>query len=122
MVCTGGHPDDLAHAFTKFNEGRNTGSDYEFRIVRPDGEMRWIHTRGFPILDDAGTPYRTAGVASDITQRKHAAEELHRTESLKAAILESSLDCLITVDHEGNIWASDANGEASASIRRDGCT
>jgi diguanylate cyclase (GGDEF)-like protein/PAS domain S-box-containing protein len=97
------HPDDLHHAFTQFTEVRNTEFDYEFRIVRPDGVMRWIHVRGFPVLDDAGNPYRSAGVASDITQRKQAAEDLRRSESLKGAILESSLDSLITIDHEGKI-------------------
>ncbi|HEV8256768.1 MAG TPA: PAS domain S-box protein, partial [Casimicrobiaceae bacterium] len=113
------HPDDLAHAFTKFNEGRNTGFDYEFRIIRPDGEMRWIHVRGFPVLDDAGIPYRTAGVASDITQRKQAAEELRRSESLKGAILESSLDCLITVDHEGRIVEFNPAAEATFGFTRE---
>jgi PAS domain S-box-containing protein len=72
------HPDDLAYAFKNFNEGRNTGFDYEFRIVRSDGETRWIHVRGFPILDDAGNPYRTAGVCADVTERKQADEVLKK--------------------------------------------
>ena len=113
------HPDDLDHAFKKFNEGRSTGFDYEFRIIRPDGEIRWIHVRGFPILDDAGVPYRTAGVASDITQRKQAAEELRRSESLKGAILESSLDCLITIDHEGTIVEFNPAAEATFGFTRE---
>jgi len=74
------HAEDLAHAFKSFDDGRNTGFDYEFRIARPDGEIRWIHTRGFPILDDAGKPYRTAGVASDITQRKQVSDALRESE------------------------------------------
>jgi PAS domain S-box-containing protein len=74
------HPDDREHALTQFNEGQNTGFDYECRIVRPNGEIRWIHVRGFPIRDDAGNPYRTAGVASDITQRRHVSDELHESE------------------------------------------
>jgi diguanylate cyclase (GGDEF)-like protein/PAS domain S-box-containing protein len=113
------HPDDLAHAFTKFNEGRNTGFDYEFRIVRPDGVIRWIHVRGFPVLDDAGNPYRTAGVASDTTQSKQAAEELRRSESLNGAILESSLDCLITIDHEGKIVEFNPAAEATFGLTRE---
>jgi diguanylate cyclase (GGDEF)-like protein/PAS domain S-box-containing protein len=113
------HPDDLNYAFTKFSEGRNTGFDYEFRIVRPDGEMRWIHVRGFPILDHAGNPYRTAGIASDITQRKQAADELRRSESLKGAILESSLDCLIAIDHEGKIVEFNPTSEATFGLTRE---
>ena len=107
------HPDDRDLVSTKFTEGRTTGFDYEFRIIRPDGEVRWIHVRGFPIRDDAGSPYRTASLASDITQRKQAAEELSRSESLKGAILESSLDCLITIDHEGRIVEFNPAAEAT---------
>ncbi len=38
-----------------------------YRILRPDGTIRWIHDRAFPIRDSEGRPYRTAGVAKDIT-------------------------------------------------------
>jgi PAS domain S-box-containing protein len=74
------HPDDLNDAVTKCEAGRNTGFDYQCRILRPNREIRWIHVRGFPILDDAGNPYRTAGVASDITQSKQVLDELHESE------------------------------------------
>jgi diguanylate cyclase (GGDEF)-like protein/PAS domain S-box-containing protein len=113
------HPDDLDHVLTKLNEDRNTGFDYEFRILRPDGEMRWIRVRGFPILDDGGNPYRTAGVASDITQRNQAVDELRRSESLKGAILESSLDSVITIDHEGKIIEFNLAAEATFGLTRE---
>ncbi|MEA3195866.1 MAG: hypothetical protein QOD26_4199 [Betaproteobacteria bacterium] len=74
------HPDDLQHAFAKVTAGRHTGFDHEFRIVRPDGELRWIHVRGFAIPDEAGRPYRTAGIASDITERKDASDALWESE------------------------------------------
>lgn len=44
--------------------------DEEYRILRPDGSLRWIRDRAFPIRDDAGTVYRIAGIAEDITERK----------------------------------------------------
>jgi PAS domain S-box-containing protein len=110
------HPDDRDYAAAKFAEGSVTGFDYEYRILRPDGELRWIQIRGFPILDDAGKPYRTAGVAADITQRKHAEEELRRSESLKAAILESSLDCLVSMDHEGKIVEFNPSAQATFAL------
>ena len=87
------HPDDLDSASTKFIAGRSTGFDFEYRIIRPDGEMRWIHTRGFPILDDAGNPYRTAGVASDISQRKQAETRIKRLNRVYAVL--SQIDALI---------------------------
>jgi len=71
------HPDDRALAFEKAAEGAKTGEfDYEYRIVRPDGEIRWIHVRGFPIRDEAGKAYRTAGVAQDITSQREMQERL----------------------------------------------
>ncbi len=113
------HPDDLDHATRKFMEGRKTGFDYEFRIVRPDGEVRCIHFRGFPILDDAGIPYRIASIASDITERKLAADELRQSESLKGAILQSSLDCVITIDHGGRIVEFNPAAEATFGLTRE---
>jgi PAS domain S-box-containing protein len=46
--------------------------DEEYRIVRPDGTVRWIRDRAFPILDPDGRCYRVAGIAEDITDRKEA--------------------------------------------------
>ena len=46
--------------------------EFEYRIVRPDGSIRWIESRGYPVRDAAGTIVRIAGVATDITARKRA--------------------------------------------------
>ena len=43
-----------------------------YRIRRPDGSVRWIHDRAFPICDPDGRPYRTAGIAKDVTAFKEA--------------------------------------------------
>jgi PAS domain S-box-containing protein len=42
----------------------------EYRIVRPDGSIRWFWSRGFPIRDQAGQIYRFGGVVADITDRR----------------------------------------------------
>jgi PAS domain S-box-containing protein len=44
--------------------------DLEYRIVRPNGEIRWVHARGFQIRDADGLLVRLTGIASDITERK----------------------------------------------------
>ncbi len=44
--------------------------DVEYRIVRPDGAIRWVRDRAFPIHDEQGTVYRIAGISEDITERK----------------------------------------------------
>jgi PAS domain S-box-containing protein len=48
------------------------GYDVEYRIVRPDGAMRWIRDRAFPVRNAQGEVYRIAGIAEDITERKQA--------------------------------------------------
>lgn len=50
--------------------------DEVFRVVRPDGSIRWVHDRAFPVHDVEGRVYRIAGIAEDITERKHAEEQL----------------------------------------------
>ncbi|MBF0495005.1 MAG: PAS domain S-box protein [Deltaproteobacteria bacterium] len=64
--------------------------DEEYRIVRPDGTIRWIRARTFPIKDQAGQIIRRAGVAEDITVRKQA-EEWERRRYREFNIL---MDCL----------------------------
>jgi diguanylate cyclase (GGDEF)-like protein/PAS domain S-box-containing protein len=44
----------------------------EYRITRPDGDVRWISARGFPVCNQKGEAYRYAGIAQDITARKDA--------------------------------------------------
>lgn len=52
--------------------------DITYRIVRPDGSIRWIRDRGFPVQDKSGTVVRPAGIAEDITESKEAEEALHK--------------------------------------------
>jgi len=59
--------------------GQPTATEFpEYRIVRPDGSVRWILTRSFPIRDEHGEVFRIAGLAEDISKRKHAEDGLKR--------------------------------------------
>jgi PAS domain S-box-containing protein len=64
----------LLGALEKQAQGERT--EVEYRVQRPDGTLRWVWDRSFPIFDDSGTLVRTAGVATDITEEKNTAEEL----------------------------------------------
>ena len=77
------HPDDQASAYAKSQEGAAAGEKYGYgyRIVRPDGSIRWIESRGFPVRDDAGKIVRIAGVLTDVTAKKRDEEELLRFRS-----------------------------------------
>ncbi len=50
----------------------------EYRIMRPDGEIRWIGARTFPIINEEGASARIAGIAEDITERKWQQEQLEK--------------------------------------------
>lgn len=50
--------------------------DVEYRIVRPDGSIRWLHDRAFPVENGESGPKRVAGLAEDVTDRKRAEQQL----------------------------------------------
>lgn len=65
------HPDDQPRIRQDLLTQQLTGTyDVEYRIIRPDGAIRWIWDRAFPIRDQTGEVYRIAGIAEDITERK----------------------------------------------------
>src|SRR5262249_57423692 len=64
------HPEDRQRVLAALEQhGRGEPSDIEYRVVRPDGSVRWVRDRGFPVQDAAGRVYRFAGIAEDITER-----------------------------------------------------
>jgi PAS domain S-box-containing protein len=73
------HPDDRERVAGMYDHIVKQGSfAAEFRILRPDGSIRWIWDRGFPIHDETGRVNRIVGIAMDITTRKQAEESLRR--------------------------------------------
>lgn len=75
------HPEDQKN-IQKAQERHRQGAltDDEYRIVRPDGSIRWIHDRAFPIRDEHGSVTRIVGIAENITDRKRAQDELRESE------------------------------------------
>ena len=70
------HPEDKENVrVSLMNKG---GGEVEqvYRIVRPDGSVRWIKDRSFPIYDDSGEMLRVVGIAADITDLKLGEEKL----------------------------------------------
>jgi diguanylate cyclase (GGDEF)-like protein/PAS domain S-box-containing protein len=87
------HPQDVARLRREIEQdsrGMSVKRELEFRIVRPDGAIRWIYARTFPIVEDAsGSIGRVVGVATDITQRKQAEakiEQLNRVHAVLSGI------------------------------------
>ena len=76
------HPEDGCQAIATLETQFRTGEEFEeeYRIIRPDGSIRWIWSRAFPIRDEAGKVNRFVGVAEDITERKYAEEAMKKSE------------------------------------------
>jgi PAS domain S-box-containing protein len=80
------HPDDRAEVVRLFNRAAETGEGYEFdlRIVRPSGEIRQVHSKGYTEQDEQGKVTRVYGVFQDITELKEMEDRLHQAEKMKA--------------------------------------
>lgn len=78
------HPDDRSRIRELWESDAHQQFDEEYRIVRDDGEVRWIHDRAFPVRDDEGRVHRVAGLAEDVTQRKDLEREVVQSQKLKA--------------------------------------
>jgi len=77
------HPEDSETVQRAVQHSVETGADYqvEFRMIRPDGSIRWVQARGRILLDDTGNPVRIVGIDIDITERKKVEAELLRSRS-----------------------------------------
>src|SRR5438132_4255434 len=117
------HPDDRERFRATAIEAARAGTrkDVEYGLRRSDGT--WIQVRQViePLRSqaDAEDGTRWFSTLQDVTEQKRAEETLRESESLKAAILESSLDGLIAVDHQGNIVEFNPAAEAMFGVARE---
>lgn len=73
QFLTAVHPDDLPIVLNGMAQvGQVPWLGVEYRVVRPDGTVRWVHTRGYEVSDEAGQVTRVLGTTVDITERKLA--------------------------------------------------
>ncbi len=78
---------------------------YDHRIVRPDGTVRMLHTRGDVMADEHGKVVRMCGVCWDTTEIWQAAREREESLSLLRATLESTADGVLVIDRDGRVTA-----------------
>jgi PAS domain S-box-containing protein len=94
------HPQDRERhaevtATAKRGEGRY---DLEYRLVRPNGEVRTVHSVGDMIRDDSGRARRAFGVVQDITERKRTERALTESHNLLRAIVDGTADSIFVKD------------------------
>jgi len=117
------HPEDRDRAQLLIQQALESGEpgEGEWRVIWPDGRIRWIFGRFQVFVDEAGKPLRLSGINIDVSERKAAEEALRESESFNRTILSSLNTHVCVLDRYGRIisvnhsWAAFAldNGLAS---------
>ncbi|CAK0772273.1 hypothetical protein CCP3SC15_4500001 [Gammaproteobacteria bacterium] len=97
------HPEDRTRVINNLRSNHPFGRSFthEYRVVRPDGSIRWVWDRGFPVADNEGNAKFYIGIVQDITERKEAELALRNTRNLLGAIVEGTSDAVFAKDREG---------------------
>jgi PAS domain S-box-containing protein len=97
------HPDDVERYLHEVDEAVYAGRPFsiEYRIVRPDGQVRWVVLRGTVTSDAAGVPARATGIALDVTERREVEERLRESQALLAAFMENAPIGMYLKDTDG---------------------
>jgi PAS domain S-box-containing protein len=82
------HPDDQVRVRSAIADARPGNPEFEMdhRIVRADGEIRWIHTRGRVHFDEVGKPSRMIGIAADVTETRIRAADKHQPVAMSTTV------------------------------------
>jgi two-component system, cell cycle sensor histidine kinase and response regulator CckA len=127
------HPEDVGNARARIEYAlrEHTLLDSEYRVVHPDGAVRWISALGQGSYDAHGQPVRMAGICVDITARKQAEQALLEAERARAALAQT-LTSEIAHRTKNNLaivagllqlqLESDAAPDAHADLIRDAVT
>ena len=106
------HPDDLEEVARRTRAAVEKGEDYdlEHRIIRPDGQVRYVWARGVVKRDETGQPLRMTGMVMDITddvmlqrQRDDAVRQLAESEERHRLLAENAWDVIWTMGVDGSI-------------------
>ncbi len=112
------HPDDREvsrRTLKKSLEERRPFS-YEYRVRRPDGSIRWVHSRGEPICDDIGQIVSIEGTLLDITERRKAEETARASELRSRSMFEGSPVCIKIIDLDFRLRYMSAAGKKQLKI------
>jgi PAS domain S-box-containing protein len=90
------HPEDRQAATERIESAVREGSilDSEYRVLLPDGTIRWINARGRTVYDRHGQPVRMLGICMDVTSRRLTEEALRYSEDRYRSLVELSPDAV----------------------------
>ncbi|MEM9954714.1 MAG: PAS domain S-box protein [Chloroflexota bacterium] len=114
------HPEDQAKTDPIIDEAIDNNSAYqvEKRIIRPDGEIRWIDSRGEVAIDELTGTRKLIGTFRDITERKQTELLLQASEQRATALLNAMPDVVFRIDKNGKYL--DFHGDSQFLVDRDG--
>jgi two-component system sensor kinase FixL len=107
------HPDDRRARADAIQGALRAGGGYEvdYRVVRPDGHVCWLRSRGRVSLDAQGRPARHRGVVLSIHEQKQAEADLRAREAHLRSILDTVPEAMVVVDEAGTITSFSAAAE-----------
>jgi PAS domain S-box-containing protein len=123
VLLDGIHPEDrydVRVAYERWLAGEGSDRfDVTFRIVRPDGETRWVHSRGTLIRDEKGRPYRASGMTEDVSDAKHAEDALAKAQAELAHVSRATTmgQLAASIAHEVNQPLAALASGGSACLR-----
>jgi PAS domain S-box-containing protein len=104
------HPDDRPRIMESFERDAGLGRyDQEFRLVRGEGDVRWVRDRAFPIRDEHGTVHRIARISQDVTERRRTEERLRESEERFRSAFDYAAVGMVLSDRDGRfLWVNRA--------------
>ncbi|WP_095152437.1 PAS domain-containing sensor histidine kinase [Pseudomonas sp. Irchel s3b5] len=98
----GVHPEDRALIARSIKHCITHGTEYaeEYRLLQPDGQLRWVFARGRCYKDHHGRPIRFLGAALDLTERKHTEQALRQSQTELQLIINAMPILISYVDRE----------------------
>ncbi|RJQ50458.1 MAG: PAS domain S-box protein [Desulfobacteraceae bacterium] len=92
------HPDDRDYVAKLHMQEPNPSLVAEYRVIHPDGTVRWVRSRSFPVRDPEGRTYRVTGLVEDITEVRTVEMKLEQSELRCRAIFDTSIDGICTLE------------------------
>ncbi|MFA4892503.1 ATP-binding protein [Brevundimonas sp.] len=108
------HPEDRARVEEAVRLALDEGADYalDHRILRPDGEIRFVHEYGEVERDQAGVPMRMRGIVQDVTHSRAIERSATRNRDMLSGMFRISPEAIVVANEEGRVVIFSAGAEA----------